>query len=168
MRESHRAEAERLLVRAVEEEVRRSGGRTDGNALLARGRGALDAMAAGAAEEYAAYTQALDATQAQDVPLSQRFSRQNIGTPALVTSVAAVAAVGADVALGAATGIALGAGAVVAVAGAATTVAKVTVSHWPAAHRRAGAARAPGGAAQVGLPWRSAPGGGGAPPDLDH
>ncbi|MFE3827134.1 tetratricopeptide repeat protein [Streptomyces sp. NPDC059092] len=156
MRESHRAEAERLLVRAVEEEVRRSGGRTDGNALLARGRGALDAMAAGAAEEYAAYTQALDAAQAQETPLSQRFSRQNISTPVLVTSVAAVAAVGADVALGTATGIALGAGAVVAVAGAATTVAKVTASHWPAAHRRAGAAGQPGGAEQLRLQWLTA------------
>ncbi|MFD5750260.1 tetratricopeptide repeat protein [Streptomyces sp. NPDC127033] len=156
MRESHRAEAERLLVRAVEEEVRRSGGRTDGNALLARGRGALDAMAAGADEEYAAYTQALDAAQAQAVPLSERFSRQSIGTPALVTSVAAVAAIGADVALGTATGVALGAGAVVAVAGAATTVAKVTAAHWPAAHRRAGAAGQPGGAEQLRLQWLTA------------
>ncbi|MFI6699678.1 tetratricopeptide repeat protein [Streptomyces sp. NPDC050509] len=156
MRESHRSEAERLLVRAVEEEVRRSGGRTDGNALLARGRGALDAMAAGAAEEYAAYTQALDAARAQETPLSQRFSRQNIGTPVLVTAVAAVAAVGADMALGTASGIALGAGAVVAVAGAATTVAKVTASHWPAAHRRAGAAGQPGGAEQLRLQWLTA------------
>ncbi|MFJ2215922.1 tetratricopeptide repeat protein [Streptomyces sp. NPDC101062] len=156
MRESHRAEAERLLVRAVEEEVRRSGGRTDGNALLARGRGALDAMAAGAAEEYAAYTQALDAARAQETPLSQRFSRQNIGTPVLVTAVAAVAAVGADMALGTASGTALGAGAVVAVAGAATTVAKVTASHWPAAHRRAGAAGQPGGAEQLRLQWLTA------------
>ncbi|MFE2943510.1 tetratricopeptide repeat protein [Streptomyces sp. NPDC059255] len=156
MRESHRAEAERLLVRAVEEEVRRSGGRTDGNALLARGRGALDAMAAGADEEYAAYTQALDATRVQAVPLSERFSRQSIGTPALVTSVAAVAAIGADVALGTATGVALGAGAVVAVAGAATTVAKVTAAHWPAAHRRAGAAGQPGGAEQLRLQWLTA------------
>ncbi len=45
MRDSHRSEAERLLRRAVEEEVRRSGGRTDGNVLLSRARGSLDAMA---------------------------------------------------------------------------------------------------------------------------
>ncbi|MGW2508261.1 tetratricopeptide repeat protein [Streptomyces scopuliridis] len=156
MRESHRAEAERLLVRAVEEEVRRSGGRTEGNTLLARGRGALDAMAAGADEEYAAYVRALDAERAERPPLSERFSRQSLGTPALVTSVAAVAAVGADVALGTATGIAFGAGAVVAVAGAATTVAKVTASHWPAAHRRAGAAGQPGGTEQLRLQWLTA------------
>jgi tetratricopeptide (TPR) repeat protein len=156
MRESHRAEAERLLVRAVEEEERRSGGRNDGNALLARARGALDTMAAGAAEEYAAYTRALDTEEAERSPLSGQFSRQTLGTPALVTSVAAVAAVGADVALGTAAGVALGAGAVVAVAGAVATVAKVTASHWPAAHRRAGAAGQPGGTEQLRLQWLTA------------
>ncbi|WP_440581577.1 hypothetical protein, partial [Streptomyces viridochromogenes] len=60
MRDSHRTEAERLLARAVEEEVRRSGGRVDGPVLLSRARGALDSMAQTAAEEYAAYTRALD------------------------------------------------------------------------------------------------------------
>lgn len=60
MRDSHRAEAEGLLRRAVEEEVRRSGGRTDGNVLLSRARAALDAMAGTAGEEYSAYTHALD------------------------------------------------------------------------------------------------------------
>lgn len=49
MRDSHRAEAEGLLRRAVEEEVRRSGGRTDGNVLLSRAQAALDAMAGTAA-----------------------------------------------------------------------------------------------------------------------
>ncbi|MEU3186910.1 tetratricopeptide repeat protein [Streptomyces sp. NPDC006923] len=156
MRESHRAEAERLLVRAVEEEVRRSGGRTEGSTLLARGRGALDSMAAGASEEYAAYVRALDAAEAERRPLAGRFSRTTLGTPALVTAVAAVAAIGADLALGTATGTALGAGAVVAVAGAATTVAKVTASHWPAAHHRAGAAGQPGGSEQLRLQWLTA------------
>ncbi|MEU1277642.1 tetratricopeptide repeat protein [Streptomyces sp. NPDC005805] len=156
MRDSHRAEAERLLGRAVEEEVRRSGGRTDGQVLMSRGRAALDTMAAGAAEEYAAYEQALAESAAHRPPLSERFSRRNLGTPALVTAVAAAAAVGADVALGTATGTALGAGAVVAVAGAATTVAKVTASHWPASHRRAGAAGQPGGPEQLRLQWLTA------------
>lgn len=45
MRDSHRVEAERLVARAVEEEVRRSGGRIDGGVLLSRARGALDSMA---------------------------------------------------------------------------------------------------------------------------
>lgn len=156
MRQSHRAEAERLLARAVEEEVRRSGGRTESSALLARGRGALDAMAAGASDEYDAYVRALDAAQAEARPLSERFSRQSLGTPALVTVVAAAATVCADVALGTASGVALGAGAVVAVAGAAATVAKVTASHWPAAHHRAGAAGQPGGTEQLRLQWLTA------------
>ncbi|MFF9351371.1 tetratricopeptide repeat protein [Streptomyces sp. NPDC014734] len=156
MRDSHRAEAERLLARAVEEEVRRSGGRADTGTLMSRGRAALDSLAGGAAEEYAAYLRALDAADAGRQPLSQRFSRAALGTPLLVTGVAALAAVGADVALGTATGPALGAGAVVAAAGAATTVAKVTASHWPAAHRRAGALGQPGGAEQLRLQWLAA------------
>ncbi|WP_406496920.1 tetratricopeptide repeat protein [Streptomyces sp. NBC_00846] len=156
MRDSHRAEAEGLLVRAVEEEVRRSGGRADAGALTARGRAALDSLTAAAADEYAAYLQALDAAEAGQQLLSQRFSRTTLGTPLLVTGVAAVAAFGADVAFGTATGPALGAGAVVAVAGATATVAKVTASHWPAAHRRAGALGQPGGAEQLRLQWLAA------------
>ncbi|MFF8915379.1 tetratricopeptide repeat protein [Streptomyces sp. NPDC015032] len=156
MRDSHRTEAEGLLVRAVEEEVRRSGGRADAGTLTARGRAALDSLAAGAADEYAAYLQALDAAEAGQQPLSQRFSRAALGTPLLVTGVAAVAAFGADVAFGTATGPALGAGAVVAVAGAATTVARATASHWPAAHRRAGALGQPGGTEQLRLQWLAA------------
>ncbi|MEW2080780.1 tetratricopeptide repeat protein [Streptomyces sp. NPDC005283] len=156
MRDSHRAEAERLLVRAVEEEVRRSGGRSDSSVLLARGRAALDSMAANAGEEYAAYEQALAEAEAGQQPLAERFSGGNISTPVLVTVVAAAAAIGADIALGTAAATALGAGAVVAVAGAATTVAKVTASHWPAAHRRAGALGQPGGAEQLRLQWLTA------------
>ncbi|MEV7104756.1 tetratricopeptide repeat protein [Streptomyces atroolivaceus] len=156
MRDSHRAEAERLLVRAVEEEARRTGGRTDSGALLARARGALDTMAAGAADEYAAYTRALDAAGAGRQPLSARFSRASLGTPMLVTGVAAAAAFGADLALGTETGLALGAGAVVAVAGTTATVARVTASHWPAAHRRAGERNQPGGPEQLRLAWLTA------------
>lgn len=156
MRDSHRADAERLLVRAVEEEARRTGGRTDSGALLARARGALDTMAAGAAEEYAAYTRALDAAGAGRQPLAERFSRATLGPPLLVTGVAAAAAFGADLALGTATGLALGAGAVVAVAGTTATVARVTASHWPAAHRRAGELNQPGGPEQLRLQWLTA------------
>lgn len=157
MRDSHRAEAERLLVRAVEEEARRSGGRTDTGALLARARGALDTtMAAGAAEEYAAYTRALDAAGAGQQPLSARFSRATLGTPLLVTGVAAAAAFAADLALGTATGLALGAGVAVAAAGTTATVARVTASHWPAAHRRAGERNQPGGPEQLRLEWLTA------------
>lgn len=156
MRDSHRADAERLLVRAVEEEARRSGGRTDPGVLMTRARGGLDTMAAGAAEEYAAYVQALDAEAAGQTPLAHRLNRRTLGTPLLVTGVAAAAAFGADLALGTASGLALGAGAIVAVAGATTTVAKVTASHWPAASRRAGALGQPGGTEQLRLQWLTA------------
>ncbi|MEV6312809.1 tetratricopeptide repeat protein [Streptomyces sp. NPDC051840] len=156
MRDSHRADAERLLVRAVEEETRRTGGRTDSGALLARARGALDGIAAAAADEYAAYTRALDAAGAGQQPLSARFSRAALGTPLLVTGVAAAAAFGADLVLGTETGLALGAGAAVVVAGATATVARVTASHWPAAHRRAGELSRPGGPEQLRLEWLTA------------
>ncbi|MFI2208795.1 tetratricopeptide repeat protein [Streptomyces sp. NPDC020141] len=156
MRESHRTEAERLLERAVEEEARRAGGGADARVTLARGREALDAIAAGAAEEYAAYERALTEAEAAARPLSAQFSRASLATPALVTAVAAVAAAGADLALGTTTGTALGAGAAVAVAGAAATVARATAAHWPAAHRRAGALGRPGGAEQLRLQWLTA------------
>ncbi|MGW0561882.1 tetratricopeptide repeat protein [Streptomyces sp. NPDC003016] len=156
MRESHRAEAERLLARAVEEQARRSGGRVDAQALLVRGRAALESMAAGADEEYAAYVEALDEAQAGQQSLAERFSGAHLSTPFLVTAVAAVAAVGADLSLGTQTGTALGAGAAVAVAGAAATVTRVTAAHWPAARRRAGAMARPGGPEQLRLEWLTA------------
>ncbi|MFB6813585.1 tetratricopeptide repeat protein [Streptomyces sp. NPDC056347] len=156
MRNSHRTEAEGLLARAVEEEVRRSGGRADAGALTARGREALDELAGAAAEEYAAYVRALDAEEAGARPLSGRLDRAALATPLLVTGVAAVAAFGADLAFGTDAGPALGAGAVVAVAGATATVARVTASHWPAAHRRAGALGQPGGTEQLRLQWLAA------------
>lgn len=156
MRDSHRAEAERLLARAVEEEVRRSGGRTDGSVLLSRARAALDAMARTAAEEYEAYTKALDETEADRLTFGRRYAREGAGTPLLVAAVAAVAAAVADLSFGTGAGTALGTGAVVAVAGAAATVAKVTASHLPAASRRAGALGQPGGPEQLRLQWLTA------------
>ncbi|MFC8435536.1 tetratricopeptide repeat protein [Streptomyces sp. NPDC057253] len=156
MRDAHRAEAERLLVRAVEEEVRRSGGRVDGVVLLSRARGSLDAMAQSAAEEYEAYTRALDEAQAGQVSFGQRYAKEAAGTPLLVAAVAAVAAAVADLALGTGTGTALGAGLVVGVAGAAATVVKVAGSHLPAAHHRAGAFGQPGGPEQLRLQWLTA------------
>ncbi|MFB7246850.1 hypothetical protein CW362_26460 [Streptomyces populi] len=156
MRDGHRVEAEQLLVRAVEEEVRRSGGRTDGGALLSRARASLDAMAETAAEEYTAYTRALDESEAGRQTFGQRFAREGSGTPLLVAAVGALAAVVADLALGTGAGTAVGAGATVAVAGAAATVLKVTASHLPAASRRAGALGQPGGPEQLRLQWLTA------------
>ncbi|MGW3353880.1 tetratricopeptide repeat protein [Streptomyces bungoensis] len=156
MRDGHRAEAERLLVRAVEEEVRRSGGRTDGQVLLTRARDALDSMARTAAEEYEAYTRALDASEAGRVTFGQRYARAGAGTALLVAAVAAAAAAVADLSLGTGPGTAVGAGVTAAVAGAAATVLKVAGSHLPAAHHRAGAAGQPGGPEQLRLQWLTA------------
>ncbi|MFE9098657.1 tetratricopeptide repeat protein [Streptomyces sp. NPDC007264] len=156
MRDSHRAEAERLLARAVEEEVRRSGGRTDGAVLLSRARGALDAMARTAAEEYEAYAAALDEAEAGRLSFRRRYAREGAGTPLLVAAVAAAAACLADLALGTDTGTALGAGAAAGVVSAAATVVKVTASHLPAASRRAGELGRPGGPEQLRLQWLTA------------
>ncbi|MEV0737555.1 tetratricopeptide repeat protein [Streptomyces sp. NPDC050549] len=156
MRDSHRSDAERLLARAVEEEVRRSGGRVEGQVLLARSRAALDAMAETAAEEYAVYTGALDEAAAGQLTFGQRYARDGGGTPLLVAGVAAAAAVVADLALGTGAGTALGAGVTVGVVGAAATVVKVSASHLPAAHHRAGAANQPGGPEQLRLQWLTA------------
>ncbi|MEV4945026.1 tetratricopeptide repeat protein [Streptomyces sp. NPDC053755] len=156
MRDGHRAEAERLLARLVAEEVRRSGGRADSAALLARGRAALDTMAAGAAEEYAAYVRALEEAEAAPSPPAGRSGGPAAGVGAAVTAVASVAAFGADLALGTAAGTALGAGAVVAAAGAAATVLKVTASSWAAPRRRPGAAGPQGGAEQLRVRWLTA------------
>ncbi|WP_327168698.1 tetratricopeptide repeat protein [Streptomyces subrutilus] len=161
MRDSHRVEAERLWERAVDEEVRRGSGAAGGApadraALLARGREALDGLAASAAAEYGAYVRALDEAAAGGESLGEAFRRGNTSTALLVTAVGAAAALGADLALGVAAGTALAAGAVVGIAGAATTVAKVTALHLPAANRRAGELGRPGGVEQLRLQWLTA------------
>ncbi|MFG3030777.1 tetratricopeptide repeat protein [Streptomyces sp. NPDC048253] len=156
MRDGHRAEAERLLARAVEEEVRRSGGRSDRQVLMTRARGALDAMAQTAAEEYEAYARALEETESHQVSFGQRYAREGGRTPLLVAGVAAVTTAVADLALGTGPGTALGAGVAVGVVGAAATVVKVAGSHLPAAHHRAGEAGQPGGAEQLRLQWLTA------------
>ncbi|WP_204358146.1 ATP-binding protein [Streptomyces sp. ICC4] len=161
MRDSHRGEAERLLGRAVDEEARRGAGGAAGTpeakaALLARGKEALDALAASASAEYEAYARALDEAAAGDESLGEAFRRANTSTALLVTAVAAAAAVGADLAFGVALGTALTAGAVTGVAGATATVVKVTALHLPAANRRAGELGRPGGTEQLKLQWLSA------------
>ncbi|MEV7418213.1 tetratricopeptide repeat protein [Streptomyces sp. NPDC089919] len=156
MRDGHRSEAEQMVARAVEEEVRRSGGRIAQATLLSRAKESLDAMAATAAPEYAAYTRALDEAAAGASSFGQALGEGGAAAAALATAVAALTAVGADLAFGLAAGPALGTGALVAAAGAAATVAKATAAHWPAAHQRAGALSQPGGPEQLRLQWLSA------------
>ncbi|MFD9335893.1 tetratricopeptide repeat protein [Streptomyces sp. NPDC060028] len=163
MRDSHRSEAERLLGRAIDEEARRTVPAAGGPepspnkaALLARGKEALDALAASAAPEYEAYVRALDEAAAGDESIGDAFRRTNTSTALLVTAVAALAAAGADLAFGVAVGTSLTAGAIAGVAGATATVAKVTALHLPAANRRAGQLGRPGGVEQLRLQWLSA------------
>ncbi|WP_240439644.1 ATP-binding protein, partial [Streptomyces europaeiscabiei] len=156
MRDSHRGEAEGLLVRAVEEEVRRSGGRTDGVVLLGRARVALDTMARNAAEEYEAYTRALDESEVGRLTFGQRYAKEGSGTPLLVAAVAAGTAVVADLSFGVDAGTAVSTGLIVGIASAVATVLKVTASHVPAAHHRAGALGQPGGPEQLRLQWLTA------------
>ncbi|GAA3731392.1 tetratricopeptide repeat protein [Streptomyces tremellae] len=152
MRERHRAEAERLLVRAVEEEVRRAGGGIDGAALLVRARAHFDELLATAAEEYEAYETALRDLEAGRGPLGGRFGKGAVATPVLVTAVAAVAAACADAAFGTGPATALGAGAVAAVAGAATTVVRTTSGQRPAG----ATAQDPARVEQLRLAWLGA------------
>ncbi|WP_200308165.1 tetratricopeptide repeat protein [Streptomyces adelaidensis] len=156
MRDSHRGEAEGLLVRAVEEEVRRSGGRTDGVVLLGRARAALDTMARNAAEEYEAYTRALDESEVGRLTFGQRYAKEGSGTPLLVAAVAAGTAVVADLSFGVDAGTAVSTGLIVGITSAVATVLKVTASHVPAAHHRAGALGQPGGHEQLRLQWLTA------------
>ncbi|MEN2421528.1 tetratricopeptide repeat protein [Streptomyces rimosus] len=156
LRDSHRTDAQGLLTRAVEEEVRRSGGTLDRGVLLSRANAALDELAGKAAEEYGAYVHALDESAAGQRPLSERLSRKELGTPMVATLVAAAAAFGTDLAYGTGAGPALGVGAAAVVAGAAATVVKLTAGHWPAAHRQAGMRGQPGGPEQLRLQWLTA------------
>ncbi|MET9687713.1 tetratricopeptide repeat protein [Streptomyces sp. NPDC006514] len=157
MRDSHRGEAERLLERAVDDAAQQKpGAGIDRATLLARGREALDALAASAAPEYEAYVRALDESAAGDQSLGEAFRRGDHSTALLVTAVAAATAVGADLSLGVAAGTALTAGAVVGISGAVATAVKVTALHLPAANRRAGERGRPGGPEQLRLQWLSA------------
>jgi tetratricopeptide (TPR) repeat protein len=149
LRPAHRAEVERLLERVVAEE----GARVDAGVLLGRGRAALDDLAAPAAEEYAAYVTVLDAAHAGHRPA---FTRESLGTPALFTAVGAVTAFAADLGLGTDGGTAAGAGAIVAVTGAAATVARAAAGHWSTARSHAVLRGQPGGPEQARLAWLSA------------
>ncbi|MEU4092657.1 tetratricopeptide repeat protein [Streptomyces sp. NPDC026673] len=117
LRTSDRAEVLRLLERAVAAE-RPGGHSAEAEEALRQGRAALDEIAGEAAAEYAAYTAALAA--------ERTGRRSSLGTPALVTAVAAVAACVADLGWGTPPGTALGVGGVVALAGAAVTALLTT------------------------------------------
>ncbi|MBW1601891.1 tetratricopeptide repeat protein [Streptomyces sp. JJ66] len=152
LRDQHRAEAEQVLARAVEEEVRRSGGTVDGGVLLARGRASLTEIAARAGEEYAAYTRALDA--AGPGRLGERFTGRALGPVAGAVAFAAVAVMLWDREYG--SGQAIGAALVVAAAGVAGALAQIVAAHLWDAQSGAGARHQPGGVEQLRLAWLTA------------
>ncbi|GHJ35317.1 hypothetical protein Sm713_09260 [Streptomyces sp. TS71-3] len=140
----------------MDEEARRSGDRVDRTVLLNRARAALETLAAPAAEEYAAYTRALDSAEAGRLTFGRRFAREKPAAPLAATAAAALAACVADLAAGTGTGTALGAGAAALVVGAAATVVKVTAAHLPESSKHAAARNQPGGVEQLRLQWLTA------------
>ncbi|UGY93346.1 tetratricopeptide repeat protein [Streptomyces gobiensis] len=152
LNEGHRAAAEQVLAQAVEEEVRRSGGATDGSVLFARARAALDEMAGRAGEEYTAYARALAA--AAPGRLAERFTGRALGP-----AVGAVCAAGVAILLfdrGHGFGDAVGAAMVVAVVGAFGALLQILIAHLWAAQRGAGAHHQPGGVEALRLEWLTA------------
>ncbi|MCK1795683.1 tetratricopeptide repeat protein [Streptomyces sp. XM4193] len=152
LRDTDRAEVERLLAQAVEEEVRRSGGTTDGKVLYARARASLPEMTDRAQEEYAAYLKALDATGPRH--LSERFTAKALGPAIGALFAAFVAILLFDRDHGFTD--AMGAGAVVAAFGALGAVGQALIAHMWSAQRGAGARHQPGGVAQLQLAWITA------------
>ncbi|MCQ4082224.1 tetratricopeptide repeat protein [Streptomyces sp. RB6PN25] len=149
MREEHRADAERLLEHAVAEEAGGSKRPVDEKLLLSRARAALDEIAAGAAEEYAAYLHALDAEPADP-------AREPLGTPLLLAGVCGATAFAIDLGQGLSGGAALTTGVAVCAAAAVATGAKTAAVRWPTARRRAALRGEPGGPEQLRLQWLTA------------
>ncbi|WP_419997432.1 tetratricopeptide repeat protein [Streptomyces boninensis] len=156
LRESHRGEAELLLARAVDEEVRRSGGRTDGVVLLGRARQALDEIALSSADEYEAYVRALDESQVDSRTLGERFRGEVLGPVSAAVGVSAVVSMVMAADAGESAGRAVQTAAAVAVAGALAVVLLQLVAHKWSGHRRAGAGGQPGGPEQLRLQWLTA------------
>ncbi|WP_256960969.1 tetratricopeptide repeat protein [Streptomyces scabiei] len=116
----------------------------------------MSSAARNAAEEYEAYTRALDESEVGRLTFGQRYAKEGSGTPLLVAAVAAGTAVVADLSFGVDAGTAVSTGLIVGIASAVATVLKVTASHVPAAHHRAGALGQPGGPEQLRLQWLTA------------
>ncbi|MEV6105988.1 tetratricopeptide repeat protein [Streptomyces sp. NPDC051940] len=152
----HRAEAEQLLARAVDEEVRRTGGRTDGVVLLSRARAALDEIARSATEEYRTYVQALEEARAGRKTLGERFTGEALGPSltAVVATAGVALVVSADEGLGSRG--ALWTGAAAALAGLVALLLQRWTVHWWSSHSISGASGQPGGPEQLRLQWLTA------------
>ncbi|WP_326598747.1 tetratricopeptide repeat protein [Streptomyces sp. NBC_01803] len=152
--ERHRAEVDRMLAEAVEEEVRRSEGRVDGAQLLRRARGALDEIARPAHEEYTAYRQA----EADSAPgrLLDRFGREALGGLAGAAGAAALATLLLVAGRDESTATAVRDAGLVALAAVLGFTLRAVAAHLWSAERQAGSRHQPGGVDQLRLAWRSA------------
>jgi tetratricopeptide (TPR) repeat protein len=154
LHERHRAEADRLLERAIAEEVRRSGGRVDGDQLLMRARGALADILRPAAEEYAAYAEA----EAEGLPgrLADRFTRRALGGLAGAAGAAALATVLLVGSIEESAATAFADAAIVAAAALLGFAVQTVLAHLWSAERHAGRRNQPGGVEQLRLSWHAA------------
>ncbi|MDB1087010.1 tetratricopeptide repeat protein [Streptomyces sp. ACA25] len=151
--QQHRGEVERLLSRAVEEEVRRSAGAVDGRQLLERARGALADIVHPARDEYEDFRQA----EAAGAPrrLLDRFAPALLGGPAVATAAASLAALLLLARDGETTAALLGATAVALAAVLGFTV-HAAVAHLWSTESDAGSRNQPGGVEQLRLAWLTA------------
>ncbi|MDT0342353.1 tetratricopeptide repeat protein [Streptomyces litchfieldiae] len=154
MNERHRAEVDRLLARAVDEEVRRSEGRIDGEQLLMRARGELAEIVRPAEEEYAAYAQA----EADSAPgrLGDRFAPRALAGLAGAAGAAALATLLLVGSIDESTATAFTDAVIVAAAALLGFTVQAVVAHLWSAERTAGRRHQPGGVEQLRLAWRSA------------
>lgn len=168
--ERHQADVDRLVVRAVEEEVRLSEGRVDGELLAQRARAALPEIVRPAREEYDAFVRAeADSGHGR---LADRFSSTVLGPPAATAAAAALAALlligGAEADPGVSVTTAFGDAVIVGAAGLCGFVLQALLAHLWAAQRVAGSRNQPGGVEQRRLEWLAAVEVRGIRPYLDH
>ncbi|WP_243761216.1 tetratricopeptide repeat protein [Streptomyces sp. YIM 98790] len=153
MTDRHRADVERLLARAVEEEVRRSGDTVDGRLLLQRARDAMADIVRPAAEEWEHYRQA----ELAHAPgrLADRFNGRALGG---LTAAALAAALAALLLIGRHTdaGPAFSGAAVVALAAFLGFTCQALLAHGWSTESQAGRRHQPGGVEQLRLAWLTA------------
>lgn len=152
--QEHREEIDRLLVRAAEEEVRRSDGRVDGRQLLQRARSTIEEIHRPALEEYAVYRRA--AEEFSPGKLSDRFRLQALGGALAATIAASIAVLiligGSELA----TSVAFIDAVVVIAAGILGYALYAVFAHQWAVQRHAGDRHQPGGVEALRLEWLTA------------
>jgi tetratricopeptide (TPR) repeat protein len=162
----HRAEVDRILVRAAEEEARVSEGRIDGEQLVRRARDALDEIVRPAQEEYDAYRQAEE--DAAPGRLRERFGPRALGGALAAAGGSAVAALLLIGSINDSVTTAFGDAAIVAAAGLLGFALQAVLAHLWSAERHAGRRNQPGGVEQLRLAWLAAVEVRGIRPHMDH